>query len=73
MKACTDRVGVNENTTCPFAQNVARAWEAEGSRTDVVEVTAWSPAVRKDITMTCVPGQVVICTGGNRAAVYIKP
>ncbi|MCT1458415.1 protein kinase [Aestuariimicrobium sp. p3-SID1156] len=73
VKACTERVGVNENTTCPFAQNVARAWEAEGSRTDVVEVTAWSPAVRKDITMTCVPGQVVICTGGNRAAVYIKP
>ena len=66
---CGGGTSVNSVTTCPFAENVRYAYEAEigaGSGT----VAAYSPA--RDITyqMYCTAGSPHECTGGDNAAVY---
>jgi TIR domain len=60
-------------TTCPFAENVKKAYEA-GPRGNTV-VSAFSPRLGRDISMRCVvaEGPRVDCTGGNRAWVSFRP
>ena len=68
---CNDALGVNANTSCDFAANVATAWLAT-SRTGTTTVQASSPVTNQTYTMTCVAAPVTVCTGGNNAAVYIR-
>lgn len=66
---CGGGLAVNSVTTCPFAENVRYAYEAEigaGSGT----VSAYSPALDRYFDMYCTAGSPHECTGGNDAAVY---
>jgi hypothetical protein len=59
---------VGLNTTCPFAQNVERAYDnSSGGATDV---TAYSPATGVTYTMHCTGSLPHVCTGGTNASVY---
>ncbi len=65
---CGGELSVNSHTTCPFAENVERAYYAEvGSGPGVV--VAYSPATERDYTMSCTDSPHE-CTGGDDAAVY---
>lgn len=55
-------------TSCPFAEEVRRAYAASESAT----VVATSPVTGRTYTMTCTPqGQLVACSGGENALVYV--
>ncbi|MBO1030660.1 serine/threonine protein kinase [Tessaracoccus sp. SD287] len=71
VSQCSESIGVNRNTSCEFAANVAAAWSST-SRTGTTTVRAISPVTNQTYTMTCVAGPVTVCTGGNNAAVYIR-
>lgn len=71
VSQCSESIGVNGNTSCEFAANVAAAWLST-SRTGTTTVRAISPVTNQTYTMTCVAGPVTVCTGGNNAAVYIR-
>lgn len=70
-KECSPAIAVNEVTSCPFAANVADAYRQHGVGT----VRAYSPVTELWYDMSCTTGadRVVKCTGGNNAAVYIRP
>ncbi|RBO96871.1 serine/threonine-protein kinase [Nocardia puris] len=58
----------NSVTSCPFAEEVRRAYAASESAT----VVATSPVTGRTYTMTCTPqGQLVACSGGENALVYV--
>lgn len=60
-------------TSCPFAEDVRRAYAAGGPPSDQPrQVVAFSPVTGESYTMTCTasPG-LVTCTGGNGALVYV--
>ncbi|MEV5394439.1 hypothetical protein [Nocardia farcinica] len=61
-------------TSCPFAEEVRRAYAAEatpGTRAPQT-ITAVSPVTGRSYTMTCVPDDgLVTCTGGENAIVYV--
>lgn len=63
-------VAVNEVTSCEFAGNVTEEFRLHG----LGVVTAYSPVTGIWYDMTCsqMGVQVVQCTGGNNAAVYIR-
>jgi hypothetical protein len=67
--SCGDVSRVVQFTSCPFAQNVERVYNA-GPKGNAV-VSAFSPATGKYISMRCVvvEGPKVKCTGGKRASV----
>lgn len=71
VSQCSESIGVNRNTSCDFAANVAAAWLST-SRTGTTTVRAISPVTNQTYTMTCVAGPVTVCAGGNNAAVYIR-
>ena len=59
-------------TTCQFAEEVRRAYAESGPVGIARSVTARSPVTGLDYVMSCVPaGELVTCTGGNNAVVYI--
>ncbi|VFA91968.1 Probable serine/threonine-protein kinase pknH [Nocardia farcinica] len=64
----------NSVTSCPFAEEVRRAYAAEatpGTRAPQT-ITAVSPVTGRSYTMTCVPDDgLVTCTGGENAIVYV--
>jgi len=66
---CNSTVSTGANTTCPFALNVASQYNGAGSNTPF---SAYSPATRREYTMSCESGSPVVCTGGNNATVYIR-
>jgi hypothetical protein len=66
---CNATVSAGANTTCPFALNVASQYNGAGSNTPF---SAYSPATRREYTMSCSSGSPVVCTGGNNATVYIR-
>lgn len=74
--ACTDTYGARSGTTsCEFAADVyaaAQPMVAAGKTT--FEVTAKSPVTNKAYVMNCRPaaGGMTVCTGGNRAQVYLR-
>lgn len=64
--------GADQNTTCPFAQNVAAAYRATGM-TDggSVTVQATSPVTGKDYTLTCTGRLPTTCVADTGATVYL--
>jgi hypothetical protein len=58
-------------TSCAFAESVRRAYINNAGRNRPVTVAATSPVTKRSYTMSCVGGQVVRCTGGDNAVVYI--
>jgi hypothetical protein len=67
-RSCGGGLFAGPNTSCPFAENVRRAYfQAPGS---TVSVRAYSPATGQTYTMYCAPsGSGVTCAGGNNASV----
>lgn len=64
----------NGVTSCPFAEEVRRAYAAQASPNSTAPrtVTAVSPVTGRSYTMTCTPsGGLVTCTGGENAIVYV--
>ncbi|MGV9819685.1 protein kinase domain-containing protein [Nocardia xishanensis] len=62
----------NAVTSCPFAEEVRKAYAAAGSAGGSRSVVAVSPVTGRSYTMTCAAqGQVVTCTGGENAVVYV--
>ena len=63
----------NSTTSCPFAENVARAFDAlEDPVTDEATLTGVSsPVTGLDYDLTCEFTAPVRCTGGNDAVVYL--
>lgn len=68
--SCGGNLYAGGNTTCPFAQNVERAWYSAGGGSVVVE--AYSPVTGRYYTMQCTAGIPTTCRGGNNAIVYIR-
>ncbi len=65
---CGGDLSVGPDTSCPFAQNVEKAYnESSGGETDV---SAYSPSTGETYTMHCTSELPHICTGGKGAAVY---
>ncbi|QIS14749.1 serine/threonine-protein kinase [Nocardia arthritidis] len=59
-------------TSCPFAEEVRKAFNATGVTTGSVTVTAHSPAKDQDYQMICtMGGDLVTCSGGENAIVYL--
>lgn len=68
---CSSSIAVNSHTSCAFAENVARAFDAAGVGT----VTAYSPVTGQDYSMSCREAStdgLYVCTGGNDAKVYLR-
>ncbi|MEU2251695.1 protein kinase [Nocardia xishanensis] len=62
----------NAVTSCPFAEEVRKAYAAAGSAGGSRSVVAVSPVTGRSYTMTCAAqGQVVTCIGGENAVVYV--
>jgi len=63
----------NSVTSCPFAENVARAYAAmDPPPEDTVTLTdVTSPVTGKDYTLTCSYTAPVRCTGGNDAVIFL--
>jgi serine/threonine protein kinase len=67
-KPCGGGVSVGPATTCPFARNVQRAFDAsDGSAT----IDAYSPVTGETYTMHCTGSPTTVCRGGKDAAVYL--
>lgn len=64
--SCGGGLQVGPNTSCAFAQNVQQSYDSSGAG----EVSVYSPVTNQSYEMNCVPGDPVVCTGGNNAAVY---
>jgi hypothetical protein len=68
LTACDQNISVNSVTSCPFADNVFKAYvqsyKANGAQASTV-VSAYSPVTKKPYTMTCTSdGNTVNCAGG---------
>lgn len=63
----------NSATSCPFAENVARAFAAmDPPPEDEVTLTdVSSPVTGKDYTLTCSYTAPVRCAGGNNAVIFL--
>ncbi len=73
LTACDQNISAGPGTSCPFAENVFKAYasdyRANGEQTSV-QVQASSPVTGTQYQMTCVTdGATVGCTGGNNAYV----
>lgn len=66
--SCGGGVSVNSVTTCPFARNVADAVGSAGTGV----VYAYSPALGRDVRMSCSGSATITCVGGNNALVTIR-
>lgn len=64
----------NGVTSCPFAEEVRRAYAEQASpgTSSAQTITAVSPVTGRSYTMTCTPaGKIITCTGGENAIVYV--
>lgn len=61
----------NNQTSCPFAEEVRLAYSQQPVRDRAVVVDAYSPVTGVSYTMTCQPGRLATCTGGDNAVVHI--
>ncbi len=70
QSSCGGGLSVGPNTSCPFAQNVENAYQANGGP-GTFPVS--SPVTGQTYTLTCnLNGSQVACTGGNNASVYFQ-
>ncbi len=72
-RPCDQNISANSATSCPFAENVFRAYaqdyQANGEQSDAV-VSAYSPDRGQAYTMNCSTDSVTVnCSGGNNAFV----
>jgi hypothetical protein len=58
-------------TSCPFAEAVRAQYLRQGMRDTPVTLNVMSPVTDEMYVMNCIGSQVVICTGGNDAVVYL--
>lgn len=58
-------------TSCPFAEEVRAAYLQQPRRGANIVVQAYSPTTKKMYDMTCTGTDLVVCTGGNSAIVYV--
>ena len=68
LTACDPNISVNSVTSCPFAENVFKAYadqyNGNGGQANAV-VSAFSPVTKKIYSMSCAnSGAAVSCTGG---------
>ncbi|MVU76429.1 protein kinase [Nocardia sp. ET3-3] len=64
----------NSGTSCPFAEEVRRAYAdaTSGRPGSEVSVVAVSPVTGRSYTMNCTAaGKLVTCAGGDKAVVYV--
>lgn len=61
----------NDVTSCEFAEQVRLAYVNQSTRNRDVTVEASSPVTGRSYRMTCSGDDVVRCTGGNNAVVYL--
>ena len=66
----TSAIG-NNVTSCPFAEAVRYQYLRRGVRNAPVVLDVISPVTHKSYSMACSGGQVVRCSGGNNAVVYL--
>lgn len=73
LSACDQNISAGPGTSCPFAENVFRAYAADyksGGEHSSDTVNATSPATSKPYSMTCTTDGVrVNCSGANNAYV----
>lgn len=74
--ACGGDVFAGPNTSCPFAENVEKAFRAArcgsyGCSVDAVTVTAFSPVTGRTYVMHCSSGPPLVCRGGVNALVEL--
>jgi hypothetical protein len=69
---CRPGLSVSPRTSCPFAENINRAFTHSGGKSGLVE--AYSPTLKRKFTLYCKKGKPTICSGGNstQAGVYIR-
>jgi hypothetical protein len=67
--SCGGGVSVNSVTSCPFAQNVRKAYR-DSRRASVLRV--FSPTTGETYTMRCAGRKPTVCRGGRNAVVYIS-
>jgi hypothetical protein len=60
-----------EVTSCPFAEAVRAQYLRQGLRATPVTLNVMSPVTDEVYVMTCIGSQVVTCTAGNNAVVYL--
>jgi hypothetical protein len=60
-------LSANQNTSCPFAEEVRAAYQRGGGSSSV---EAFSPVTGQTYTMNCSTGSPHVCTGANNATVY---
>jgi hypothetical protein len=65
-KSCAPGIFANSVTSCPFATNVASDYGRSGA-----DFKSRSPVTGASYAMHCTGVDVVTCTGGESAAVYI--
>lgn len=73
LTACDSNISVNSVTSCPFAENVfkayAQAYKSNGGQTNNV-VSAYSPTTTETYSLSCSDqGTTITCTGGNNSLV----
>ena len=73
LRACDQNISANSATSCPFAENVFRAYwrnyNANGQQPEA-NVSAYSPTTHQSYGMDCTTeGVTVECSGGNNAFV----
>lgn len=67
---CGTMLFASANTSCPFAENVLRAYiKAYGHNAGGAAVTASSPVTGQTYTLQCASRSPIECTGGNNARV----
>lgn len=68
---CSPGVAVGSSrTSCAFAQAVRNAYFSEGGG-DTVVIYPYSPVTGRTYEMTCTGRNVITCTGGDNAVVYL--
>jgi Glucodextranase, domain B len=68
QNACAPGLAVGPDTSCAFAENVRSAYESDGQGI----VSAYSPVTNRTYEMDCSSSDPVVCTGGDKASVYIS-
>lgn len=73
LRPCDPNISANSATSCPFAENVFRAYwhnyTSNGQQSEAI-VSAYSPTTEQSYSMDCTTeGTAVECSGGNNAFV----
>lgn len=71
--AYTRSAAGNDQTSCPFAEEVRISYADMGNPGSVQKIKVMSPTTQQLYDVTCQPtGGLVMCTGGNGAVVFLN-